>query len=183
MTKPSGCYKAEVEKLFIAADQGSYEVGGKAKLKISSPFAPFHGVLVLTSNSNIIQKKAFASEADSCVVAVDIEDYYFPNVNAFVYVSAATTRKNDKGEKVWRSYFLSQEPLAPNAVALAEGSIDLKVSLSSRELSFAVEPEEAQLEPGGETNVVVKVTDKDGKPKTSTEIALVVVDESILAIT
>ena len=44
-------------------------------------------------------------------------------------------------------------------------------------------PAETQLEPGGETTVQILLKDADGNPVSDAEIAVVVVDEAILALT
>ena len=44
-------------------------------------------------------------------------------------------------------------------------------------------PFEKTLEPGGETSINVAVKDNNGKPAAQTEVAVVAVDESVLALT
>ncbi len=49
-------------------------------------------------------------------------------------------------------------------------------------MSVSAEPKDKTLEPGGETKIDVPVTDKNGEPVANTEVAVVVVDESVLAL-
>ena len=53
----------------------------------------------------------------------------------------------------------------------------------SRTLSVSATPREAELEPGGETVVDIRVRDADGEPVSDAEVAIVVVDEAVLALT
>ena len=52
-----------------------------------------------------------------------------------------------------------------------------------RTLALDVTPRERELEPGGETTVDVLLTDAGGSPVPDAELAVVVVDEAILALT
>src|SRR5690606_11389058 len=53
----------------------------------------------------------------------------------------------------------------------------------SRELDVSVAPQLAELEPGGETAIDVVVRDARGEPMVGAEVAVVVVDEAVLALT
>ena len=52
-----------------------------------------------------------------------------------------------------------------------------------RTLSLQVKPDQAQLEPGAETTLTVQVKDAFGQPVSDAELAVVVVDDAILALT
>src|SRR5262249_12897623 len=53
---------------------------------------------------------------------------------------------------------------------------------TTRKLTIAATPRDKELEPGGETTVDVELRDAAGKPAQNAEGALVVVDESVLAL-
>jgi hypothetical protein len=65
---------------------------------------------------------------------------------------------------------------------MSRGHLELKVPPLSRKLEVQVVPEDPNLEPGGETVVQVTVLDWKQRAVPNTEVALVVVDESLLAI-
>src|SRR5262249_51180016 len=65
----------------------------------------------------------------------------------------------------------------------ASGAIDLSIPPTARKLMVATTPRDKTLEPGGETTVDVELRDAAGKPAQNAEVALVVVDESVLALT
>lgn len=66
--------------------------------------------------------------------------------------------------------------------AFASGEINLQISTASRNLNVSAEPEAKTLAPGGTTKVAVEVKDNNGKAVANAEIAVVIVDESILAL-
>ncbi len=110
----------------------------------------------------------------SIVLRIPLEEKYLPNITAQVDLVGSAPRTNDKGETDAK---LSNRP------AFASGSINLPISTDSRKLTVAAEPEAKTLEPGGETKINVAVTDKNGEPVANSEVAVVVVDESVLALT
>ncbi len=71
-------------------------------------------------------------------------------------------------------------PLRP---AFASGNINLSISTASRKLTVMADPVDKTLAPGGSTKVDVAVTDNRGEPVANTEVAIVVVDEAVLALT
>ena len=60
--------------------------------------------------------------------------------------------------------------------------MSLSIPPLSRTLSLEIDPEEDELEPGGETIVHVRLTDANGEPVAGAELAAVVVDEAVLAL-
>ncbi len=61
--------------------------------------------------------------------------------------------------------------------------LNLSIPPLTRELALTVEPEQKELEPGARTSLAVAVTDADGAPVADAELAVVIVDEAILALT
>src|SRR5262249_4502546 len=59
---------------------------------------------------------------------------------------------------------------------------NLSIPPTTRKLTITATPRDKELEPGGETTVDVELRDAAGKPARSAEVALVVVDESVLAL-
>jgi hypothetical protein len=67
--------------------------------------------------------------------------------------------------------------------AYASGSLKLSIPPFDRRLSVSAMPRDKALEPGGETNVRVEVKDASGAPVSGGEVAVIVVDEAVLALT
>ena len=105
---------------------------------------------------------------------VPIEEKHIPNLNIQVDLVGAAPRTDDQGE-----------PLAnvPPRPAYASGQLNLSIPPLQRTLSLQVTPDQTALEPGGETTLTVMVKDADGQPVPDAELAVVVVDEAILALT
>ena len=71
----------------------------------------------------------------------------------------------------------------PPRPAYASGQLNLKIPPLQRTLSLQVMPDQSALEPGSETALNVIVKDLHGLPVPDAELAVVVVDEAILALT
>ncbi len=114
----------------------------------------------------------FASYLFSAVTFPILEEYV-PNIHIRVDLVGENLRKNISGDL---------DPTAPKRPAFATGQIQISVPPLLRQFVVAVKPVDELLEPGGETMVKVKVMDQQKKPASSVEVALLVVDESVLAI-
>src|SRR6185503_17934146 len=71
----------------------------------------------------------------------------------------------------------------PKRPAFASGEINLSIPPVNRRLNVAATPRDSVLEPGAETWVDVEVKDANGRAVAGTDTAVVVVDESVLAMT
>ena len=67
--------------------------------------------------------------------------------------------------------------------AFASGFAHVSIPANDRRLSLTATPRDKALEPGGETSVTVEVKDSGGAPVAGGEVAIVVVDEAVLALT
>jgi uncharacterized protein YfaS (alpha-2-macroglobulin family) len=77
------------------------------------------------------------------------------------------------------------EPLknVPPRPAFATAQLTLSIPPLQRTLSLEVAPDTTQIEPGGETMLRVVLKDANGRPVSDAELAVVVVDEAVLALT
>ena len=71
----------------------------------------------------------------------------------------------------------------PRRPAYGKGAIELQVPPVTRSLLLDVVPRASRIEPGGKTQVDVAVKDFDGRAVPGAELAVVVVDEAVLALT
>jgi len=156
------------QRVDIIPSQKDYKPGDTAELLVLSPFTPAEGVLTLRRNG-IVSTQHFKSEGNSVTLKIPILEAYLPNITAQVDLVGVSER--DPGEV--------KKNLPPQP-AYASGSIDLKISTEARRLSVTADPTDTTLVPGGETKLNVAVKDFTGKPAANTEIAVVVVDESVL---
>jgi len=163
----------EQEEVTLIPDRETYQPGDTAEILVQSPFTPAEGLLTL-SRSGILYTTRFQVEDGSATLKVPIEEEYIPNLNIQVDLVGSAPRTNDRGES------LENVPPRP---AYATGQLNLSIPPLERTLLLQVEPKQNRLEPGGETTLTVLVKDANGVPVSDAELAVVVVDEAILALT
>jgi uncharacterized protein YfaS (alpha-2-macroglobulin family) len=163
----------EQEEAQIIPNKKEYQPKEVAEILVLAPFTPAEGVLTLR-REGLVKTERFTMKESSIVLRIPLDEKYLPNITAQVDLVGSTQRTNDKGEVDTK---LSNRP------AFASGAINLPISTDSRKLTVSAEPEAKTLEPAGETKINVAVTDKNGEPVANSEVAVVVVDESVLALT
>ncbi|NOT61541.1 MAG: hypothetical protein HOP19_15095, partial [Acidobacteria bacterium] len=161
------------EKVELIPNQKEYKAGETAEILVQAPFANAEAVLTLR-RAGLVRTERFTINGASHTVRVPIEDAFTPNLHVQVDLVGAAERTGDDGQ-----------PLAgvPKRPAFASGALNLSIPPASRKLTATVTPRDKALEPGGTTNVDVELRDAAGKPVANGEIALVVVDEAVLALT
>jgi uncharacterized protein YfaS (alpha-2-macroglobulin family) len=169
--------RVQQETLTLIPDKESYQPGDVAQILVQLPgwsvsaSSPAEGLLTV-SRSGIVYTQRFRIEQDSITLQVPIEEKYIPNLSIQVDVNGAAPR-SDQGEAL---------PDAPPRPAFASGQLNLSIPPLQRQLSLQVIPEQSELEPGGETALNLVVKDANGAPVQNAELAVVVVDEAILAL-
>jgi uncharacterized protein YfaS (alpha-2-macroglobulin family) len=166
----------EQEQVTLIPDMESYQAGDVAQILVQSPFSPAEGLLTV-SRDGILYTQRFTIQAGqdgSTTLEIPIKEGYIPNLNVQVDLVGSAPRTDDQGEPL---------PGVPDRPAYATGSLNLSIPPLGRTLALEVKPEETALEPGGETNVDVTLKDANGQPVADAELAAIVVDESILALT
>jgi uncharacterized protein YfaS (alpha-2-macroglobulin family) len=113
-------------------------------------------------------------EEETITLEIPIEEAHIPNLHVQVDLVGAAPRTDDEGE------ILDDVPERP---AYASGQLNLSIPPLQRTLSLEVAPLETELEPGGETTIDLVLKDATGEPVSGAELAVVVVDEAILALT
>jgi uncharacterized protein YfaS (alpha-2-macroglobulin family) len=170
---PTPSSNIEKETVELIPDKKEYAPGQTAEILVNAPFFPAEGVLTLRRNG-IVKTERFTMNESSTVLRIPVEERFLPNLHVQVDLSGATKRI------VFETKLDDKLPKRP---AYASGELNLDISTDSRKLNVAAQPLEKTLEPGGETSVNVAVTDNNGKPAANTEVAVVAVDESVLALT
>lgn len=162
----------EQEEAQIIPSKKDFAPGDVAELLVIAPFTPAEGVLTLRRDG-IVKTERFTMKDSSITLKIPLEEKYLPNITAQVDLVGATPRINDKGEVDAK---LAKRP------AYASGNINLAITTASRKLTVSAEPADKTLAPGGETKINVEVKDYRGEPVANSEVAVVVVDESVLAL-
>ncbi len=161
------------EQVQIIPNKKDFTPNDVAEILVQSPFVPAEGVLTLR-REGIVKTERFTMNDSTTTLKIPLEAKYLPNIIAQVDLVGAAPRFNDKGEIVEK---LAKRP------AFASGQINLQISTDSRKLTVVAEPAAKTIEPGGTTKINVEVTDNSGEPVANSEVAVVVVDESVLALT
>src|SRR5262249_41562428 len=167
----------EQEEAPLIPDRKDYRPGETAEILVQSPFFPAEGVVTLR-RSGVVYTERFTMTGPSYTLKVPIKESYIPNVELEVDLNGAADRATytevgltpDKAKQL------------PKRPGFAVGTPNLSVPPLSRKLAVTATPAEAKLEPGGETTVEVQVNDASGKSAAGSELAVVVVDEAILAL-
>lgn len=162
----------EQEEVQLIPNKKDFAPGDVAEILVQSPFVPAEGILTLR-REGIVKTERFTMKDSSIVLKIPIEERYLPNIHAQVDLVGTAPRTNDAGE--------IDPKLAPRP-AFAKGQINLAISTASRKLTVSAEPQAKTLEPAGETKIDVIVKDHRGEPVANSEVAVVVVDESVLAL-
>ncbi|MFN2232073.1 MAG: alpha-2-macroglobulin family protein, partial [Anaerolineae bacterium] len=165
--------EVEQEEAVLIPDKETYAPGDMAEILVQSPFGPAEGLLTV-SRSGLLYTERFRIEEGTATLRVPVEEAHIPNLHLQVDLVGAAERTGDEGEAV---------PGAPARPAYASGQLDLSIPPIQRTLALQVTPRDRELEPGGETVLDLALTDAGGQPVPDAELAVVVVDEAVLALT
>jgi uncharacterized protein YfaS (alpha-2-macroglobulin family) len=161
------------QELTLIPDKQHYAPGDTARILVQAPFADGAGLLTV-ARSGILYTENFSLDGGTATLEIPIEEAHLPNLNIQVDVNGSSPRLDDKGDPV--------EGVAPQP-AYATGSLHLDIPPLSRALAVEIAPDATKLDPGAETGVRVRVVDAQGAPVEGAELAIVVVDEAVLALT
>lgn len=163
----------EQEAVTLIPNQATYQSGDVAEILVQAPFSPAQGLLTI-SRSGLVRSERFQMNGDATTLRVPIEEGYIPNVSIQVDLVGAAPRTADDGSPL--------ADVAPRP-AYASGQLNLDIPPMQRTLNVVAAPRQSRLAPGEETTIDVSVTQADGRPAAGAEVAVVVVDEAVLALT
>ncbi len=163
----------EQERVELIPDRKEYRAGDTAEILVRAPFEPAEGLLTLR-RSGVLRTERFRLSGGSHVLRVPLEEAWTPNVRVQVDLVGTAPRVDEEGR---------ERASLPKRPAYASGEINIQLPPASRRLSVKATPREGTLEPGRETFVDVEVRDAAGRAVAGTDTAVVVVDESVLALT
>jgi alpha-2-macroglobulin len=157
----------------LIPNRSDYHQGDTAEILVRAPFYPAEGLLTLR-RSGVVSARSFTMDSPSTVLRFKIEEAYTPNIYVQVDLDGSTLR--DDNHDV-------QSPNLPKRPSFARGGFNLEVPPVTRKLTVTATPRDKLLEPSVDTSIDVDVRDSSGKPVAGSELAIVVVDEAILALT
>ncbi|MDQ3367338.1 MAG: hypothetical protein M3680_18090, partial [Myxococcota bacterium] len=154
------------QDLSIVPDRTSYQPGDVAKLEVRSRTLPGTAIVSFARQGVVAQRRVELTQA-STTVELPIEPGHLQNVHVLVD-RVARQRVPRAGSKL---------PFAEHTSA----RIELAVDVESARLTMRARPLRSLIEPGKQATFEVEVA-HDGKPTPNAEVALIVVDEAILAL-
>ena len=171
-TRPAA-RNVEQEEATLIPDKETYQPGETAEILIQSPFTPAQALVTLNRNG-IISTESFQITEGTYTLLVPITEEHIPNLYVNVELVGEAARTDANGEAL---------PTLATRPAYASGQLNLIVPPISRTLSVTATLAETELAPGGETSIDLSVLDAAGAPVEDAELAVVIVDEAILALT
>jgi len=160
------------EEVQIIPDKKEYAPGNTAELMIQAPFYPAEGI-VTWRRSGIVKTERITMNEPTASLKIPITDPMTPNLYVQVDLVGAAMRTNDAGDP---------DPSLPKRPAYAAGSIALAIPPKHRTLQVTAAPSVPKVGPGEDASVSIEVKDATGKPVADAEAAVIVVDESVLAL-
>jgi uncharacterized protein YfaS (alpha-2-macroglobulin family) len=162
----------EQEAVSLIPDKEIYQPGDVAEILVQAPFSPAEGQLIV-SRSGILYTERFEIEDETITLKIPIVDAHIPNLHVQVDLVGSAPRVDDQGEVI--------EDIEPRP-AYATGNLNLNIPPLQRTLSLLVTADESELEPGAESSLNLELTDASGNPVSGAELAVVIVDEAVLAL-
>ena len=162
---------AQEEAQLIPARK-EFLAGEVAEVLVLSPFAPAEGVLTLR-RSGLVKTERFTMTGSSHTLRIPLDEAFTPNVHVQVDLVGAAGRTGASGEV---------DDKVAKRPAFASGTLTLDVPPRERTLKVTARPARSTVEPSGTTAVDVEVKDASGHPVAGGDVAIVVVDEAVLAL-
>jgi uncharacterized protein YfaS (alpha-2-macroglobulin family) len=153
----------------LVPDREEYAPGDTARVLVQLPFWPARGLLTVR-REGIIRTDTLFSDGPVTTVSVPITDADIPNLNLSVDAVGAYGRDGRR------------QPTA-RGTDFAAGETTLRVPPGARTLAVTATPADSVQTPDSPGAVEVEVRDAAGRPMADAEVAVVVVDEAVLALT
>ncbi len=161
----------EQEAITLVPSKREYEADEVAEVLVQVPFSNAE-LNVTTRRNGIASLEHIKASEGTATLKIPLKELYVPGITLQVDAVGPKVRTDAAGAE------LPGKPLRP---AYASGSLNLSITKKSRQLTVTVKPAASKLEPGAQTEVEVLLKDSAGKPVRA-EVALMMVDESVLAL-
>ncbi|MBR1419344.1 MAG: hypothetical protein IJ576_10305, partial [Synergistaceae bacterium] len=153
-----------LDRIEIELDKEFYKPGETANIKIKSPF---EGLLLLNvESSKLLERKVQTVSSGETVINIKVSKEMTPNAWVSAWLIRPVTA-DDAG--AWGAH---------RAIGLA----NLKLDLAEYKLDVNLNAD-AKTEPAGKFDVELELRDDDGKPVKNADIAIALVDDSVLNLT
>ncbi|HXD34239.1 MAG TPA: alpha-2-macroglobulin family protein [Pyrinomonadaceae bacterium] len=161
---PASEYSYSLNEVKLVPDKKEYHAGDNAEILVQTHLYPAEGMVTLL-RSGILKTEAFHIDGPTHTLRIPIEAAWTPNVTVRVNLNGTLNRGQDK------------------EASYATGQLDLSIPPLDRKLQVTATARDRTLEPGAETQISVEVKNAAGAPVSGSEVTLLAVDESVLALT
>ncbi len=177
------------DRMDVIPEKPEYKAGETARFQVRMPFREANA-LVTVEREGVLESFITRLEGTDPVVEVKLPGSFAPNV----YVSVMAVRGRVAGDESWIVKLAQglgipvgdKARVAPTAtIDLAKpsyriGMAEVKVGWEGHRLGVEVRPERSRYAVRETANVAIAVTQPDGRPASSAEVAFVAVDEALL---
>ena len=161
------------ESAIVVPDKELYRPGDTAELLVIAPFADANGLMAISANGKATAQR-FTVKEGSAVVKVPIAASYTRGLTVQMVLAGQAPRLRDDG---------STDAKLPPRPAFATATLPLHVDPVEQRLTVSAAARQRVTEPGATGTVDVSVKGADGSPVAGADVAVVVVDESVLSLT
>ncbi len=162
----------EMQRLTLVPNKKQYEPGEVAEVLVQSPFTGAQALVTLERHG-IVSKQMLDLSTGSSTLKIPLDEGFLPNLSVTVDAVGQEARTDEQGNPVAG---------VPPRPAHAQATLNLAISAKSRQLTVEVKAAQPKSEPGSQNALEVRLKDAAGKPVAQAEVALYVVDESVLAL-
>lgn len=156
----------------LVPNQESYQPGDVAEILVQAPFSPAEGMAVVRQY-DVASITPIQFEGQTATIRVPISEDHIPNLTVQVEVVGNSPGRTVSG---------TSDPDLPPQPAHATGQINLRVPPLKRSLQVQLTPEAPAVQPGATVKVNVKVSGAGQGSAANAEVAVIVVDEALLAL-
>ena len=162
----------EMQRLTLVPNKKEYQPGEVAEVLVQSPFTGAQALVTLERHG-LVSRQTLDLSTGSATLRVPLDEGYLPNLSVTVDAVGQEARTDEQGNLVAG---------APPRPAHAQATLNLAINAKSRQLTVEVKPAQPKSQPGSQNALEVRLKDALGKPVAEAEVALYVVDESVLAL-
>jgi len=160
------------ERVTLVPDKKEYQPGDLAEILVIAPFVPAEGLLTVR-RQGIVHVERITMKTAAQAIKVKLDEALVPNAELRVDLVGATARDDASGKR---------DESLPKRPAYASGAMGLKILPTNRTLTVTAGPAKSVARPGASVQIEVDVKGPDGRATSGAQVAVVVVDEAVLAL-
>lgn len=160
------------DRVTVVPDKKEYKPGDLAEVLVIAPFVPAEGLLTVR-RQGIVHVERFTMRTASQAIKLKLDDALVPNAEVRVDLVGSAPRDDAGG---------TPDAKLPKRPAFASNAVSVKILPTTRTLAVTAVAKKTAVEPGSSTQVDVDVKGPDGRGVGGAQVAVIVVDEAVLAL-